>query len=108
MRQQVPELDAKKISEILTGMKKQMSQVEGEMATMKNDAMSSLFQNVAGMMNQLFTEKTNLEHKLKEHEATLEQIYQGHPDIQIAIEKEAKDTKAKIDAKTPKITKGKK
>jgi len=104
---QPPVLDAKKISEILTGMKKQMSQVEGEMSTMKNDAMSSLFQNCAGMMNQLFTEKENLAHKLKEHEATLEKIYQGHPDIQIAIEKEAKETKAKIDAKTPKITKKK-
>lgn len=100
-----PVLDAKKISEILTSMKKQMSQVEGEMTTMKSDAMSSLFQNVAGMMNQLFTEKTNLEHKLKEAHATLEQIYQGHPDIQIAIEKEAKETKEKIAAKTPKITK---
>lgn len=102
---QPPVLDAKKISEILTSMKKQMSQVEGEMTTMKSDAMSSLFQNVAGMMNQLFTEKTNMEHKLKEHEATLDKIYQGHPDIQISIEKEAKETLDKIKAKTPKITK---
>jgi len=101
-----PVLDAKKISEILTSMKKQMSQVNGEMETMRGDAMSSLFQNVAGMMNQLFTEKTNLEHKVKEAHATLEKIYQGHPDIQIQIESEAKKKIEEIKAKTPKITKG--
>jgi len=107
MRPQMPELDSKKISEFLTNMKKQMAQVDGEMTMMKNDAQSSLFQNFAQMINQVFQAKEVAEHKLLEAHKTLEEIYQGHPDIQIAIESKAKEQQAKIDAKTPKITKKK-
>ena len=106
MREPV-KLDAKKISEFLTNMKKQVAQIDGEATMMRNDANSSLFQNFGQMINQVWGEKENVEHKLLEATATLEKIYQGHPDIQIAIEKEAKETKAKIDSKTPKITKKK-
>ena len=102
MRPQMPELDAKKISEFLTNMKKQMAQVDGEMSMMKNDAQSSLFQNFAGMINQVFQAKETADHKLLEATKTLEEIYQAHPDIQITIEAKAKEQQAAIDKKSPK------
>jgi ABC-type enterochelin transport system substrate-binding protein len=88
-----PVLDSKKISEILTNMKKQMSQVEGEIATMKSDAMSSLFQNLAGMLNQIFGEKEDAEKKNGELQAIIDKIYQGHPDIKISMEEKPKEKK---------------
>lgn len=88
-------LDSKKISEILTSMKKQMSQVEGEMATMKTDATSSLFQNFAGMLNQVFTEKEQAQKRAVELQATIDKIYQGHPDIKISMEKPVEKPKKK-------------
>ncbi len=95
MGQQPPmKLDSKKINEILTGMKKQMSQVEGEMTTMKNDATSSLFQNFAGMINQVYAEKEQAQKKATDLQVTLDLIYQGHPDIKIKMEKK-EDTKPK-------------
>lgn len=88
---QPPKLDSKRISEILTGMKKQMSQVKGEMLTMENDAVSSLFQNFAGMMNQVFSEKENAVKKNATLQATIDKIYQGHPDIKISMEKKPEE-----------------
>jgi hypothetical protein len=96
-------LDAKQISQFLTNMKKQMAQVDGEISMMKNDAMGSLFQNFANMMNQVWTQKETAEHKVLEAHATLEKIYQGHPDIQIQIEKEAEETKKEISRKAKKV-----
>ncbi len=104
MRPQMPELDSKKISEFLTNMKKQMAQVDGEMTMMKNDAQSSLFQNFAQMINQVFQAKEMAEHKVAEAHKTLEEIYQGHPEIQIQIEAKAKEQQAAIDKKNPKTT----
>ena len=95
--QQQP-LDAKKISEFLTNMKKQMAQVKGEMNMMENDATSSLFNNFAQMINQVFGMKEDADRRLKISEDTLEKIYQGHPDIKIALDKEAKEI-AEINAK---------
>ncbi len=89
--QQMPPLDSKKISEILTNMKKQMSQVKGEMATMENDATSSLFHNFAGMINQVYAEKEQAQKKATDLQATIDKIYQGHPDIKIAMEKKPDD-----------------
>ncbi len=94
MKQQ-PELDAKKIGEFLTNMKKQIGQVEGECQMMRTDAITSLFQSVAQMFNQVFAKKDAADNKIKELEATLEKIYQGHPDIKISLEKEKKDSKPK-------------
>jgi hypothetical protein len=90
-----PELDAKKIGEFLTQMKKQMGQVEGECQMMRTDAVSSLFQSVANMFNQVFAKKDQAENKVKELEATLDKIYQGHPDIKISMEKKKDDSKPK-------------
>ena len=91
MQKRPPISDPKEIGQLLTSMKKQMSQIEGEMTMMKNDGISSLFNNIAEIMNDLWTQKTQLETKLKEVEATLEKIYQGHPDIKISIEAEKKE-----------------
>lgn len=80
-------LDGKKIGEILTSMKKQMGQVRGEISMMENDASSSLFQNFAGMINQVFAEKEQAQKRATELQVTLDKIYQGHPDIKISMEK---------------------
>lgn len=87
--------DPKQISQFLTNLKKQMAQVDGEIAMMKADSMASLFNNFANMLNQVWGQKEDLDHKLKETQATLEQIYQGHPDIKIAMEKKDAPKKSK-------------
>jgi len=49
-------LDADKVTGYLNQAKRQMSQVDGEISTMRGDAMSSLFTNFANIMNQLYTQ----------------------------------------------------
>ncbi len=97
------DLSTENINRMLNGLRKNMSAIDGEITTMRVDAMSMLFNEYAAVLNGLFEAKMTMEHRLKEHEATLEKIYQGHPDIQIAIEAEAKETKAMIDKKRVKI-----
>jgi uncharacterized membrane protein (UPF0182 family) len=99
------DLSTQNINIMLNGLRKNMSAIDGEITTMRVDAMSMLFNEFANVLNGLFQAKLDMEHKLKEHEATLEKIYQGHPDIQIAIEAEAAETKAMIDKKRVKIIK---
>ncbi len=91
MPQRPPITDPKQIGSFLTTMKKQMAQIEGEITMMNNDGTTSLFNNVADMMNEVWMQKVQLEKKLKEAEDTLEKIYQGHPDIKIALEAEKKE-----------------
>ncbi len=91
MMKQQPELDAKKIGEFLTNMKKQMGQVEGECQMMRTDAITSLFQSVAQMFNQVFAKKDAADNKIIELQATLDKIYQGHPDIKISMEKKPEE-----------------
>lgn len=105
MSQQQKKLDPKQIGEFLTNMKKQMGQVEGECTMMKNDAISSLFQSVANMINAVYKEKEEFENKFGEVEATLEKIYQGHPDIKISMESEVKEAKEKAEKKQAKVIK---
>lgn len=100
--QQPPPLDAKRIGEILTGMKKQMAQVKGEMTMMENDATSSLFNNFSQMINQVFSEKMNAQAELAQVKTTLDEIYQGHPDIKVTMEAKAKETGEKEAKKTGK------
>lgn len=97
------DLSTENINILLNGLRKNMSAIDGEITTMRVDAMSMLFGEYASVLNGLFVAKQDMEHKLKEHEATLEKIYQGHPDIQILIEKEAAETKAMVDKKRVKI-----
>lgn len=95
MTKRPPITDPKEIGKFLTTMKKQMAQVEGEMTMMKNDSLSSLFNNVAELLNDIWTQKVALEGKLKEAQATLEDIYKGHPDIKISMEKKHEIPKKK-------------
>ncbi len=105
-----PPLDAKQITEFLGSMKKHMSQVDGEITTMKADAMSNLLNNVANLLNRVFTDKIEAEAKLTDAQNDLNEIYQGHPDIKVTMDAKKKDKKAaKIPADltppTPKKTK---
>ena len=87
-------LDAKEITNFLTSMKRQLSQVDGEIITMRADAMGSMFQAMANVLNQVFTSKMVAEEKVEKLQEKLNKIYQGHPDIKISMEE--KKEKAKI------------
>ena len=96
---QAPPLDAKQIQEFLQSMKKHMSQVDGEITTMKGDAMSNLLNNVANLLNRIFSDKIEAEKKLTDAQNDLNEIYQGHPDIKVKMDARKKDKKsAKIPA----------
>lgn len=86
-------LDPKQVQDILTDLRKQVSRVDGEITTMKSDAMSGVFNTFAQILNQIYGEKANVETELAGVKKTLEDIYQGHPDIKISMEK--KDDKPK-------------
>ena len=101
MAQQPQKLDPQQVQNILTELKRRMSQAEGEMTTMREDAKSMLFNNVAQILNQAFTEIA----KGQKAEATLEEIYNGHPEIKIAMDKKAKEADEK--AKSKIVEKGK-
>jgi len=64
-----------------------------------NDAISGLFQNFSNLIGEIYGQKEHAERKLKIAEDILDKIYQGHPDIKIAMEKEAKEI-AEINAKS--------
>jgi len=84
-------LDATKINEILSSMKKQASQIQGERMTMETDTMTSIFQNFSQVLGSVFQEKEKYLEELREANSTLEKIYSGHPDIRITMEKDAKE-----------------
>jgi len=90
-QQQAPPLDSKRISEILTTMKKQVAQVKGEMTMMDNDAASSLFNGFSNMIGQVYQEKETLKTKLDKVNKVLEEIYQGHPDIKVSMDAKGKE-----------------
>ena len=89
--QRPPLTDPKQIGEFLTSMKKQMAQIEGEITMMKNDGQSSLFNSVANLLNDVWGQKEKAEQEARNLKTTLEEIYNGHPDIKIAMEKKAKE-----------------
>ena len=95
MAQQPQKLDPQQVQNILTELKRRMSQAEGEMTTMREDVKSMLFNNVAQILNQAFGEIA----KGQKAEATPEEIYNGHPDIKIAMDKKAKEVDEKSKSK---------
>ena len=97
---QAPPLDAKQIQEFLQSMKKHMSQIDGEITTMKGDAMGNLLQNVANLLNRIFSDKLDAEEKLTQAQNDLNEIYQGHPDIKITMDAKKKDKKEKLPSTT--------
>ncbi len=87
------DLDAEKVTSFLNQAKRQMSQVDGEMATMRGDAMSGLFTNFANIMNQLYTQQMNEKKRADDLQAKLDKIYQGWPEVQKSIEAEPEKKK---------------
>lgn len=86
-------LSPEMINQGLTQMKRSLSQIDGESHTMLIEAHTTIFQNFASICNQLVNEKLALEAKIKELGDTLDKIYQGHPEILIAMGKDAKPKK---------------
>ena len=101
-------MDQGQINQFLQNLKRQMSQIEGEVSTMRSDATSSLFQNFAALTNQVFQERERSNAELATTKAILEEIYQGHPDIKISIEAKAKEEAEAANKKKVKVTKAKK
>jgi len=75
------------------------------MTMMENDASSSLFNNFAQMINQVYGDKLKAEAALKELQVTLDEIYQGHPDIKVSMEAKAKSEKEAATKKGAKVVK---
>jgi len=97
-------LDPQQVGQILMQLKKQLSQVEGEISTMRGDAQSAVFNNVGQILNQIYQELTQIKEARLQLEKTLGEIYQGWPDVKISMDK--KIEKAKADA--PKVKTGNK
>jgi hypothetical protein len=93
--QQIQKITPEMINRTLTGMKRELSRVEGEITTMRGDVQANVFQGIVGMFNQLHNDNLELEKQVKEQSDTLDKIYQGHPDIKIRMEAEKKE---KIDS----------
>ena len=88
--QKQQELTPEFVNNLLTSWKKQDSQVEGEITTMRQDKTSSIFSNFGRLIGELLNLKTKAETDLKASQETLNKIYQGHPDIRISMEADAK------------------
>ena len=93
--QQAPPLDPKSVQDILIELRKQVSRVDGEVTTMKTDAMSGVFNSFSQILKQLFSQKAQAEAELSRLQKTLDDIYQGHPEIKIAMEKKETPPKSK-------------
>ena len=79
-------LDSKKINEILTNMKKDMGRVKGERDMMENDVVSSMFQNFANLLGQIFQEKELAQAEVKKLKETLTKYETAHPELKIKVE----------------------
>ncbi len=103
MPQQKP-LDPQQVGQILGNLKKQLSQVEGEISTMRGDAQSAVFNNVGQILNQIYQQMDQIKESQLTLEKTLGEIYQGWPDVKISMDKKAQEKKA--DAPKAKVIKG--
>ena len=101
----LPPLTGDLTNQVLSQLKVQLSQVEGEITTMRGDSQSRIFQNIANMFTSVFEDKSKTEMALKVAEATLEKIYQGHPDIKIKLDADAKEHAEKQKGKVKVIKK---
>ena len=108
MPQQGKPLDIQGASQMLNNLKRQMSQIAGEASQQQSDGLSSLFNNFGQLLTQIFRQLEESDSKLKSNSEILEKIYHGHPDIQIQMQKDAKE-KAQADSKKApaKVVKGK-
>jgi len=104
--QQAGEITPQQIQEGIIQMKKSLSQIEGECNTMRSDAQSNIFINMANVCGRLVQQVDQLKRAKQESDATLEKIYQAHPEIKIAMAKQKPKANAAVSEKaTVKVTK---
>ncbi len=85
---QAGEITSQIVQQGIISMKKALSQIEGECATMRGDAQSNIFANMANVCSRLLQQAESLKQTNKGLNDTLEKIYQAHPEIKIANEKQ--------------------
>lgn len=76
---------------ILT-MKQRLSQIEGECSTMRVDAQSKVFENLANICGRYIQDLEMLKRSKEQVEATLNKIYEAHPEIKLAMEPKTKES----------------
>ena len=105
--QQTSEITPQQIQEGIMQMKKSLSQIEGECTTMRGDAQTNVFTNMANVCGRLLQQVDQLKRARKESDDMLEKIYQAHPDLKIAMAKQkTKPVKTIVGEKaTVKVTK---
>jgi len=87
---QPPELTPQSVQTGILQMKKALSSIEGECATMRSDAQSKIFENMLAVCGRLIQQSESLKKANLEYAGVLEKIYQAHPEIKIATEKDKK------------------
>lgn len=97
--QQTGEITPQQIQEGIMQMKKSLSQIEGECTTMRGDAQSNIFTNMANVCGRLLQQVDQLKRTKQESDTTLEKIYQAHPEIKIGMEKQKTKTKESVGEK---------
>ncbi len=97
-------LNPQQVGQILGSLKKGLSQVEGEISTMRGDAQSSIFNNVGQILNQIYQEMEQIKEARLQAEKALGEIYQGWPDVKIAMDKKIEEKKK--DAPKANVIKG--
>jgi len=80
-----PEITPQVIQNGILSMKKSLSQIEGECNTMRGDAQSAIFNNMANICGKLIQQSEALKKANEEFVKMLEKIYQAHPEIKIAM-----------------------
>lgn len=98
---QVREITPDLFMQSIQQMKKAMSQSEGEVATARQEIISNVFQNFVQLGNAIFSQMARGTAAI----ATVEKIYQAHPDIKIAMDAEAKKGAQGAQTKVVKKTK---
>jgi len=93
--QQAPELTPQVVQNAIIQLKKALSQTDGEIITMRSDVQGQIFGNFMQITNGLFQKLEKLTASESKLRVELDKIYQAHPEIKIAAEKEKKDEKGK-------------
>ncbi len=97
MQPQSNEITPQVVQQGILSMKKSLSQIEGECATMRGDAQSNIFNNIANICSRLIQQSESLKKRNEEYVKVLEKIYQAHPEIKIATEAESKKQKTQAE-----------
>lgn len=103
-QQGMGEITPQIVQQGILSMKKSLSQIEGECATMRGDAQSNIFNNIANICSRLIQQSESLKRANKEFADILEKIYQAHPEIKIATDAESKKQKAQAEKGKAKLS----